>query len=101
LRHAQFSSRWFVNVLERQVQHLDSSMWLIDAGDHENDGKSELVFPDRQLQPRRLRANAGLKTLSMCPLASRTPTALSLGRYENYQYFPHATDEYDASNRSV
>jgi hypothetical protein len=39
-----FSSQWFVITPEQQVHFLDSSMWLVDAGDYGNDGKSELVF---------------------------------------------------------
>jgi hypothetical protein len=40
----EFSSRWFVITPERQVQYLGANMWLVDAGDYDNDGKSELVF---------------------------------------------------------
>jgi len=40
----EFSSRWFVITPERQVQYLGSNMWLVDAGDYDNDGKSELIF---------------------------------------------------------
>jgi hypothetical protein len=29
---------------EQQVRFLSSNMWLVDAGDYDNDGKSELVF---------------------------------------------------------
>ena len=39
-----FSSQWFVITPEQQVRFLGSSMWLVDAGDYDNDGKSELVF---------------------------------------------------------
>jgi hypothetical protein len=39
-----FSSQWFVITPEQQVQFLDSNMWLVDAGDYDNDRKSELVF---------------------------------------------------------
>jgi hypothetical protein len=39
-----FSSQWFVITPERQVRFLDSSMWLVDAGDYDNDGRSELIF---------------------------------------------------------
>ncbi|MGA9069012.1 MAG: hypothetical protein WB424_02080 [Terracidiphilus sp.] len=41
---SEFSSRWFVINPERQVKYLGSSMWLVDAGDYDNDGKSEVVF---------------------------------------------------------
>lgn len=40
----EFSSRWFVITPERQVKYLGSSMWLVDAGDYDGDGKSELIF---------------------------------------------------------
>ena len=39
-----FSSQWFVITPEQQVRFLDSAMWLVDAGDYDKDGKSELVF---------------------------------------------------------
>jgi hypothetical protein len=39
-----FSSQWFVITPEQQVRFLDSNMWLVDAGDYVNDGKSELIF---------------------------------------------------------
>lgn len=39
-----FSSQWFIITPERQVRFLGSRMWLVDAGDYDNDGKSELVF---------------------------------------------------------
>jgi hypothetical protein len=39
-----FTSQWFVITPEQQVRFLGSSMWLLDAGDYDNDGKSELVF---------------------------------------------------------
>jgi hypothetical protein len=35
---------WFVVGPEGSVKYLDSGMWLVDAGDYDNDGKSELVF---------------------------------------------------------
>ncbi len=41
---AAFSSQWFVITPEQQVRFLGSNMWLVDAGDYDNDGKSELVF---------------------------------------------------------
>jgi hypothetical protein len=40
----EFSSRWFVVTPEQQVRFIGSNMWLVDAGDYDNDGKSELVF---------------------------------------------------------
>ena len=39
-----FTSQWFVITPEQQVRFLGSNMWLVDAGDYDNDGKSELVF---------------------------------------------------------
>lgn len=35
---------WFVVDSSKTVKHLDSGMWLVDAGDYDDDGKSELVF---------------------------------------------------------
>ncbi|HLK32621.1 MAG TPA: hypothetical protein VKT29_05990, partial [Terriglobales bacterium] len=35
---------WFVVDPAGTVKYLDSGMWLVDAGDYDNDGKSELVF---------------------------------------------------------
>jgi len=40
----EFSSRWFVVTPEQQVRFIGSNMWLVDAGDYDRDGKSELVF---------------------------------------------------------
>ena len=39
-----FKNHWFVVTPNGTVRFLDSSMWLVDAGDYDNDGKSELVF---------------------------------------------------------
>jgi hypothetical protein len=39
-----FTSQWFVITPLQQVHFLDSGMWLVDAGDYDNDGRSELVF---------------------------------------------------------
>jgi hypothetical protein len=39
-----FTSQWFVITPGQQVRFLGSNMWLVDAGDYDNDGKSELVF---------------------------------------------------------
>jgi hypothetical protein len=39
-----FTYQWFVITPEQQVRFLGSNMWLVDAGDYDNDGKSELVF---------------------------------------------------------
>jgi hypothetical protein len=35
---------WFVVHPQGSVKYLASGMWLVDAGDYDNDGKSELVF---------------------------------------------------------
>jgi hypothetical protein len=35
---------WFVMDAEKSLEYLDSGIWLVDAGDYDNDGKSELVF---------------------------------------------------------
>jgi len=35
---------WFVVTPERQARFLDSDMWFVDAGDYDNDGRSELIF---------------------------------------------------------
>ncbi len=35
---------WFVVDPQKSVQFLDTGIWLVDAGDYDNDSKSELVF---------------------------------------------------------
>jgi len=35
---------WFVITPKEAVQYLDAGMWLVDAGDYDNDGKSEVLF---------------------------------------------------------
>jgi hypothetical protein len=35
---------WFVADAAKVVKYLDSGMWLVDAGDYDNDGSSELIF---------------------------------------------------------
>jgi hypothetical protein len=35
---------WFFVDTKKTVTYLDSGMWLVDAGDYDNDGKSELIF---------------------------------------------------------
>jgi hypothetical protein len=39
-----FASQWFVVTPQHEVRFLDSHMWLVDAGDYDGDGKSEIVF---------------------------------------------------------
>ena len=39
-----FTSHWLVVTPQREVRLLDSHMWLVDAGDYDGDGKSELLF---------------------------------------------------------
>ena len=35
---------WFFVDTKKTVTYMDSGMWLVDAGDYDNDGKSELIF---------------------------------------------------------
>src|SRR5262249_23872148 len=35
---------WFVIDPSKSIQLLGQGMWLVDAGDYNNDGRSELVF---------------------------------------------------------
>ncbi|HWC16263.1 MAG TPA: hypothetical protein VG498_04585, partial [Terriglobales bacterium] len=35
---------WFVVDATKTVKYLDSGIWLVDAGDYDNDGRSELIF---------------------------------------------------------
>lgn len=35
---------WFLVDAARSVRYLDSGMWLVDAGDYDNDGQSEVIF---------------------------------------------------------
>ena len=39
-----FAVQWFVITPQQKVRWLDSNMWLVDAGDYDGNGKSELVF---------------------------------------------------------
>jgi hypothetical protein len=39
-----FSDQWFVIDPENHIELLGKDMWLVDAGDYDNDGKSEIVF---------------------------------------------------------
>jgi hypothetical protein len=40
----EINDKWFTVDPQRKVQYLDGGIWLVDAGDYDNDGKSELVF---------------------------------------------------------
>ena len=39
-----FVDQWFVVKPDSTVSFLGSAMWLVDAGDYDNDGRSELIF---------------------------------------------------------
>lgn len=39
-----FINHWFAIAPSKELVLLDHGMWLVDAGDYDNDGKSELVF---------------------------------------------------------
>jgi hypothetical protein len=39
-----FDGQWFVINPEGYISFLGQDMWLVDAGDYDNDGKSEVVF---------------------------------------------------------
>lgn len=43
-RGDELSIEWYVVSPDGAVRYLDSNMHLVDAGDYDNDGKSELVF---------------------------------------------------------
>lgn len=35
---------WFVINPQKSARYLDGGIWLVDAGDYDNDGRSELLF---------------------------------------------------------
>jgi len=39
-----FIDQWFAISPAGKIKFLDAGMWLVDAGDYDNDGKSEMVF---------------------------------------------------------
>jgi hypothetical protein len=39
-----FGDLWFVISPKGEIKFLDMGMWLVDAGDYDNDGRSELIF---------------------------------------------------------
>jgi len=43
-RGDELSMEWYVVSPDGRVRYLDSNMHLVDAGDYDNDGKSELIF---------------------------------------------------------
>jgi len=40
----EIDDSWFVIDPQQNIRHLDDGLWLVDAGDYDNDGQSELVF---------------------------------------------------------
>jgi hypothetical protein len=45
----EIDDKWFVVGPQQSVRYLDNGMWLVDAGDYDNDGRSEVIFSiDRQ-----------------------------------------------------
>ncbi len=40
----EIGDRWFAVDPQKTAQYLGEGMWLVDAGDYDNDGKSEVVF---------------------------------------------------------
>jgi hypothetical protein len=40
----EIDDSWFALDPQMQVQHLGDGIWLVDAGDYDNDGHSELIF---------------------------------------------------------
>lgn len=40
----QIDDKWFVVDPKQSARYLDAGMWLVDAGDYDNDGQSEVIF---------------------------------------------------------
>jgi hypothetical protein len=40
----EIDDKWFVVDPKQSVCYLDEGMWLVDAGDYDNDGQSEVIF---------------------------------------------------------
>ena len=40
----EIPDRWFAIDPHGTIRYLDQAMWLVDAGDYDNDGRSELMF---------------------------------------------------------
>jgi hypothetical protein len=40
----EFVNQWFAIAPSKEIKFLGKAMWLVDAGDYDNDGKSEVVF---------------------------------------------------------
>jgi hypothetical protein len=40
----EIDDKWFVVDPRESVRYLDEVMWLVDAGDYDNDGQSEVIF---------------------------------------------------------
>lgn len=38
------SNQWYASSPEGEIRHMGQSMWLVDAGDYDADGKSEILF---------------------------------------------------------
>ena len=40
----EFIDQWFAVAPDGKVRYLGAGMWLVDAGDYDNDGRSEVIF---------------------------------------------------------
>jgi hypothetical protein len=40
----EIDDKWFVVDPKQSGWYLDEGMWLVDAGDYDNDGQSEVIF---------------------------------------------------------